>query len=159
MTIWHTGKRNTIFGGAAASAAVVAALALASPASAGPPLVEEFPIFENTCNSDRQDCDRAVWITVIKNYQGLKLQFESSPDMCSDIIAKIGSDLPQPHFVGQDRVSPGGVTPAIFIPGAPANQGGGGYNQGIYVHAVGITGGCNTGGLLEWSGKLIVTHL
>src|SRR4051794_22223227 len=102
MTIWHTGSRKTVFGGA--TAAVVAALGLAAPASA----YQEFQIFENTCNADGQDCETGVYTTTVKmNPAGISVGFVSSPDMCSDIIAKISIDMPQPHEIGQGRVSPG----------------------------------------------------
>jgi hypothetical protein len=153
MTTWHTGSRKAIFGGAAAgTVAVVAAIGLASPASA----YQEFQIFENTCNSDGQDCDTGVYTTVVKmNPAGISVGFVSSPDMCSDIIAKISIDMPQPHEIGQGRVSPGRGTPQFAIPASLANNAG---YIGVSVHAVGVTGGCNTGGLLEWSGKLVVEN-
>jgi hypothetical protein len=153
MTIWHTRSRKTVFGGAAASAAaVVAAIGFASPASA----YQEFQIFENTCNSDGQDCATGVYTTVVKmNPAGISVGFVSSPDMCSDIIAKIGIDEPQPHFIGEARVSPGHGTPHFGIPANLANAGG---YIGVYVHAVGITGGCNTGGLQQWAGKLVIEN-
>jgi hypothetical protein len=148
MTIWHTRRCKTVLGGAAA--AVVAALGLAAPASA----YQEFQIFENTCNSDRQDCDTGVYTTTVKmNPAGISVGFVSSPDMCSDIIAKISIDSPQPHEIGEGRVSPGHGTPQFPIAANLANNAG---YVGVSVHAVGITGGCNTGGLLEWSGKLVV---
>ena len=92
MTIWHTRRRKTISGGAAAgTVAVVAAIGLAVPASA----YQEFQIFENTCNSDGQDCDTGVYTTAVKmNPAGISVGFVSSPDMCSDIIAKISIEMP-----------------------------------------------------------------
>ncbi len=153
MTIWHTRRRTTLFGAAAATtAAVVAALGLASPASA----YQEFQIFENGCNPDSQDCDTAVYTTMVKmNPAGISVGFVSSPDMCSDIIAKISIDEPQPHEIGQGQVSPGHGTPQFGIPASLANSAG---YIGVSVHAVGVTGGCNTGGLLEWAGKLVVEN-
>ena len=153
MTIWHIRSRKTVFGGAAASAAVVvAAVGLASPASA----YQEFQIFESTCNSDVQDCDTGVYTTSVKmNPAGISAGFVSSTDMCSDIIAKISVDEPQPHEIGEARVSPGHGTPQFGIPANLAN--GAGY-VGVSVHAVGITGGCNTGGLQQWAGKLVIEN-
>jgi hypothetical protein len=153
MTSMHGRTRKVVFrSGGAVAVAVVTALGLAGPASA----YQEFQIFENTCNSDRQDCDTGVYTTTVENKGGVIVQFVSSPDMCSDIIAKIGIDTPQPHFIGQDRVSPGHGGHQYQIPKSNANAAG---YTGVYVHAVGVTGGCNKGGLQEWSGKLTVENV
>jgi hypothetical protein len=117
----------------AAAFAVATALALAGPAAAE----QDLQIFQNNCNADNQSGDDCVYTTVVKNNpDGIYVQFISSPDMCSKITAHIGVGEPQPHLIGADLVAAG-------------------YNS-VYVHANGHTDGCNTGGLLEWSGTLHV---
>jgi hypothetical protein len=151
--------RKPLFRGAAAAAAVVAAVALAGPAWA----YQEFQINMDNCNADNQSGDACVYTTVANNTSGLVVQFVSSPDMCSDIIVHIsanwGSDsamheLPLVGPGGGDRVSPGHGGQQYSIP-KPAN---GGNTSTISVHANGIEGGCNTGGLLMWSGTLIAEN-
>ena len=137
--------------GAAVFGAVVAAVALASPAWA----YQEFQINMDTCNADNQSGDTCVYTTVANNNDGLTVQFISSPDMCSDIIAHISTDAGNGmRELGADRVSPGQGGKQYGIP-KPA---GGGKYSTISVHANGIEDGCNTGGLLMWSGKLIAEN-
>jgi hypothetical protein len=151
MNTTHAGTRRAVLrGAAAAGAAALAALGLASPASA----YQEVPIFMNTCNSDNQSGDACVFTTVVPNKGGISVQFVSATDMCSDILAHVIAVDPQPHELGVDRVAPGRGGKQYGIP-KPANGGG---NSGISVHANGIEGGCNTGGLLQWGGKLIITN-
>jgi hypothetical protein len=136
---------------AAVFSTVVAAVALAGPAWA----YQEFAINMDTCNSDNQSGDACVYTTVADNNDGLTVQFVSSPDMCSDIIAHISTDSGTGmKELGSDRVSPGHGGRQYGIP-KPAN---GGKYSTISVHANGIEGGCNTGGLLEWSGTLIAEN-
>jgi hypothetical protein len=134
------------------AAALCAALALASPASAA----QDYPISVDNCNADFQDCDtHIVHVAVPMAAMGIYVRFVSSPDMCSDIIARIGTDVPQPRILGEDRVPPGKAGKMYPITTKDAN---GAKVVDISVHAIGITGGCNTGGLLMWSGKLVVEH-
>ena len=147
--------RKPLFRGAAAAAAGVAAVALAGPAWA----YQEFQINMDNCNADNQSGDACVYTTVANNTSGLVVQFVSSPPpgMCSDIIADIsanwGSDSAM-HELGSDQVSPGQGGKQYNIP-KPAN---GGSVSTISVHAHGIEGGCNKGGLLMWSGTLIAEN-
>lgn len=137
--------------GTAVIAAAVAAVALAGPAWA----YQEFQINMDNCNSDNQSGDTCVYTTVANNNDGLTVQFVSSPDMCSDIIAHISTDSGSGmKELGADRVSPGHGGKQYGIP-KPAN---GGKYSTISVHANGIEGGCNTGGLLMWSGTLIAEN-
>lgn len=149
MTLTRFTKRA--LRGTAVIAAAVAAVALASPAWA----YQEFQINMDNCNSDNQSGDTCVYTTVADNKDGLTVQFVSSPDMCSDIIAHISTDSGSGmKELGADRVSPGHGGKQYGIP-KPAN---GGSVSTISVHANGITGGCNTGGLLMWSGTLITEN-
>lgn len=133
----------------AAALGIATALAVAGPAAAE----QDFQIFQNNCNADNQNGDACVYTTAVKNNpDGIYVQFISSPDMCSKITARIGVGEPQPHFVGDDQLSPGQAGSRYYIAG-PGNSAG--YTT-VFVHANGHTGGCNTGGLLEWSGTLHV---
>jgi hypothetical protein len=128
--------------------AATTALALAAPALAA----QDVPIVENTCNADNQSGDDCVFTTIVKNSPvGIYVYFTSSPDMCSKITAHIGvADDPQPHLMGQDLLAPGQTGKKYFIGGNAHGS------SAVYVHANGHTGGCNTGGLLEWAGTLHV---
>jgi hypothetical protein len=129
----------------AAALATVATLILASSAAA----VDDRPIFMDNCNSDNQSGDDCVYTTVVPNVDGIYVQFISSPDMCSSITARIGIGEPQPHYIGDDLVGPGQAGTKYFVPAEkPAGS------STVFVHAVGHTGGCNTGGLQEWAGTL-----
>ena len=131
----------------AAAVAAVAALTLASSAAA----VEDRPIFMDNCNADNQSGDACVYTTVVNNVAGIYVQFISSPDMCSNITASIGIGEPQPHIIGSDLVRPGQAGAKYFVPAEkPAGS------STVFVHPIGHTGGCNTGGLAEWAGTLHV---
>jgi hypothetical protein len=135
--------------GCAAAFAVAAALAFAAPAAAE----QDLQIDQSNCNADFQNGDACVYTTAVKNNpDGIYVQFISSPGMCSKITAHIGVGEPQPHEIGQDLVGPGQAGSRYYIagPGNPA-----GYST-VFVHANGHNGGCNNGGLLEWSGTLHV---
>jgi hypothetical protein len=134
--------------GAAGLGAVVAAVALAGPAYAH----QQIPIFMDTCNSDNQSGDDCVFTTVVENKGGIDVQFVSGDDMCSNVVAHIISDSPQPHEIGQDTLTPGHGGKQYGIPKAASG------NSGVSVHVNGIPGGCNTGGLQEWSGQLVVNN-
>jgi hypothetical protein len=109
---------------------------------------------QDTCNADNQSGDTCVYTTVANNNDGLTVQFVSSPDMCSDIDVHISTDAGGGmRELGADRVSPGHGGKQYGIP-KPAN----GKYSTISVHANGIDGGCNTGGLLMWSGTLIAEN-
>jgi hypothetical protein len=129
--------------------AAATALALAAPSVAA----QDVPIEENTCNADNQNGDDCVFTTVVKNNpEGIYVDFTSSPEMCSKITAHIGIGEPQPHLIGQDLLAPGETGKKYYIAG-PGNSAG--YTS-VYVHANGQNGGCNEGGLREWSGTLHV---
>jgi hypothetical protein len=133
----------------AAAVAAVAALTLASSAAAE----QDSQIVENTCNSDNQSGDDCVYTTAVKNNpDGIYVQFISSPDMCSNITARVGVGEPQPHIIGENDLAPGQPGTRFYIAG-PGNAAG--YST-VYVHAVGQNGGCNGGGLAEWAGTLHV---
>jgi hypothetical protein len=133
----------------AAAFTVATALVLASPAAAG----QDSQIFQNNCNADNQNGDACVYTTTVKNNpDGIYVQFISSRDMCSKITAHISVGEPQPHEIGQDLVAPGQAGGRYYIAG-PGNAAG--YTT-VSVHANGHNGGCNKGGLLEWSGTLHV---
>jgi hypothetical protein len=135
----------------AAAVATVAALTLASSAAAE----EDHQIFLNNCNADNQSGDACVYTAVVKNNpEGIYVQFISSPDMCSNITARIGVGEPQPHYIGEDLVAPGAAGTKYYIAG-PGNTVG--YTT-VFVHPTGHAGGCNTGGLAEWAGTLHVEN-
>jgi hypothetical protein len=134
--------------GAAVFGTVVAAVALASPAYAH----EQIPIFMDNCNSDDQSGDACVFTTSVPNKGGIDVQFVSGEDMCSNVVAHIISDSPQPHEIGQDTLTPGHGGKQYGIEKAPNG------NSGVSVHVNGIPGGCNNGGLQQWSGQLVVNN-
>jgi hypothetical protein len=132
----------------AAAVTAITALTLAGSAAAE----EDRPIFLDNCNADNQSGDACVFTTVVKNNpEGIYVQFISSPDMCSTITARIGSGEPQPHFIGEDVIGPGQAGSRYYIPG-------GTDYATVFVHPIGHTGGCNTGGLAEWAGTLHVEN-
>jgi hypothetical protein len=148
MTCTGSGNR-LLHSGCVAAFTIATALVLASPAAAG----QDVEIFENTCNADNQSGDACVYTTAVKNNpDGIYVQFISSPGMCSKITAHIGVGEPQPHEIGQDLVAPGQAGGRYYIAG-PGNAAG--YSS-VFIHANGHNGGCNKGGLLEWSGTLHV---
>ena len=149
MNSLRTGVPAAVARGAVGTGVVlIAGLGLSAPASAD----QNIPIFMDTCNSDNQSGDACVFTTVIDAPKGAVLQFISSPDMCSDIIAHTIATDPQPHEIGVDRLSPGQAGAQRNILAGP------GGNTGVSVHVNGLPGGCNTGGLLEWAGTLRVTE-
>jgi hypothetical protein len=133
----------------AAAFAGATTVALAGHAAAA----QDIQIVEDTCNSDNQTGDACVYTTEVNNNpKGIYVQFTSSPDMCSPITALIGAGEPQPHELGHDLLAPGQSGRRYFIAG-PGNAAG---VSTVFVHATGHKGGCNRGGLLEWSGTLHV---
>jgi hypothetical protein len=155
-----TARRKTSVRAGKAVAHAAAACALAASASvmlAGPASAyTEYPIAVDDCNADFQDCaNHIAHVQVPMKAMGINVRFRSAPEpeMCSNIIARLGTDAPTERVLGEAQVAPGKATPSFPITTKDAN---GRPSVDVSVHAIGVEGGCNTGGLLMWSGVLVV---
>jgi len=101
-----------------------------------------------------QDCFPAFFFSV-KTTGVLKLKFRASPDHCSSIRVRLFGRGELGMFVDElfasEPLAPGAATPVVDL--GALGRGSGDY----LLEAEGIAGGCNTGYLLGWGGKLKVT--
>jgi hypothetical protein len=131
-----------------ASAAGVAALALASPASAG---VYDRWIAVDCPKPYSQDCN-AVGATAVPAEGDLFVEFRGAPGACADIIGHI---LVNGVEFASDQTGPGRNNFATYVnasdvPQWPDN------NYHVTMRADGVLGGCNTGEMSGWAGTLHV---
>jgi hypothetical protein len=138
---------------AAAVAAVgsCAAVALAGPAAAFEPLLQQYIEVPN-CNvpEGTQLCPEIPSVTVTPQKDRIQVRFTANQNHCSDIIAHI---LIDGRDYASKRVGPGQSN------GAPVFAVGTGPHT-VGVQAEGITGGCNTTGTLQsWGGTLDIEEI
>jgi len=144
MTSYHLRTGRAVARAAiAATATVLAALALAGPASAKPIVTDRHLEVSSCTPPGGQLCPQIPSVTVNNGLFPMKVEFTGGPG-CSDIIAHIivdGSEW------GSNRVGPGQSDGGYEIPLPPGQH-------TIGVQAEGVEGGCNNGSLSGWQGNL-----
>jgi hypothetical protein len=140
-------RSGVVWATTVATTAGVAAVALASPASAVN--VEQYIEVPQCQPATSQVCPQVPEV----NFSALKgefvlVQFTANQNHCADMIAHILLD----HYpVGSGRVGPG----QTFQQKPWAGEG----NHVISVRAEGVTGGCNTGVVNSWGGTVRIQSL
>jgi hypothetical protein len=148
MTTLRRGLRRTVARIAiAATTTALAAIALASPASALDRYVEVVG-----CDQPpgQQKCPAVPSVTFDhEGAPGVRIDFTANSSHCSDIIANV---LVDGTWVGGIVVGPGEKDGGIIV---PLTEG----THTIGVQGEGLAGGCNTGRLDSWGGTLHVEDL
>jgi hypothetical protein len=126
----------------------VAALALASPASAVN--LDQYVGVPQCEPATSQLCPQipTVAFTVL-NERSIKVEFTGNRNGCSDVIAHVFLDGQE---WGSNRVGPGGSDGGYEIPVTSGRH-------TIGVQAEGIEGGCNTGVVTAWGGTVHIESL
>lgn len=130
----------------ACGAVVFAGVAAAAPA------VHDNYVEETDCHTTTQVCRDVAKVVYPFNTHSVKVTFTANQNHCSDIIDHILVDGLEWGFrvVGPGQSDGGQVIPLDNpIPG---------YHE-IGVRAEGITGGCNTGYLHAWGGRLHIEEI
>jgi hypothetical protein len=97
-------------------------------------------------DSTKQLCEPAAAVTVWTE-GALTVDFTASPGHCSSVIAHIAVDGGTP-FVSQELPAGAATGPHDFGPVAPGAH-------RVTVQAEGVLGGCNGGGVANWSGSIV----
>ncbi|WP_142386792.1 hypothetical protein [Mycobacterium hubeiense] len=137
-------------------AIVISAVGLAAVVSAAPAGAESLPIREdftvecadwepNAFGITPQQCWLGHW-NFFEPPDTVNVRFTASPNHCSDINAKISLDNTQEQVI---RLGPGESTGVLQFTKRPFPG-----NQGVFITAEGIPGGCNTGSLSSFGGTV-----
>jgi hypothetical protein len=139
-----------------ARTSVVAAAGLAAVTFAAPAWADSLPIHEeftvdcapwepNAFGITPQQCWLGHW-NFFEPPDIVNVRFTASRNHCSDIIAKISVDNTQEKAI---RLGPGQSTGVLQFDKRPFPG-----NQGVFITADGIPGGCNTGSLSSFGGTV-----
>jgi hypothetical protein len=132
----------------AATTGGVAAVALASPASAT--IIDHYIEVPSCWPPQTQWCDPTPTVPFQAKYDGpVLVEFTANQNHCADMIAHIFVDAKE---WGSNRVGPGQRDGGYEI---PLTKG----EHWIGVQAEGIEGGCNTGFVSAWGGNLHIETL
>jgi hypothetical protein len=132
--------KKTLVSAAAVAAAVGGTFSVVSPAAAA-----DFPLVATCGTTNGQHCPD-IPKNSVNTFGPLVMQFTASTAGCSSLSVQILVDgVPRSLNV----LSPGQQTPAVraWVPSG---------THEVAVQAVGVKGGCNSGTLTAWSGKLNV---
>jgi hypothetical protein len=141
--------------GALVVAICAGSMGLAGPASADTKLIRERPIGVADCSTvgSGQICPANpknnwdVQDQLLVRKPAIFVEFIASPSHCSDIVAHVFFDGRE---VASSVVGPGQSDGGHEI---PVEDSAAGLNM-VAVQAEGVTGGCNTGTLASWAGRL-----
>jgi hypothetical protein len=141
-----------------AAATSLAALTLASPASADETLIGQKYIGIDNCSSEGsgQICptgtpnSNVIQYSFSANQPSIKVEFTANANHCSDMIAHLYFDGTE---WGSNIVHPGQTDGGYEI---PIDRSGIHF---VAVRAEGVLGGCNTGTVSAWGGTIRVWQL
>lgn len=137
----------------ASAVAAAAAVALATPAQAETlPLSEQFSVDCRPTPDQPQVCGAGHWNFFGNPPELVHVRYTASPQHCSDINASVSYENAQTRVV---RLKPGAST-AVLVFHRNHYPGDKDYpvDQGVFVTAQGIPGGCNTGSLSAFGGTV-----